>query len=107
MAGWNGKSPDGQQLIVCVPRRRVTSATPLALKHAFPLSAQGERVFQREGCRTCHTPPWYTNNKLLPVRGFAVPAGHRNTYDISTRTIDTDPALTMETRRGTGYYKVP
>ena len=36
-----------------------------------------------------------------------VPAEHRTRYDILNVTVGTDPALTMQTRRGTGYYKVP
>ena len=54
------------------------------------LAVRGEQVFEREGCAVCHTPPLYTNNKLIPVEG-----------------VGTDPGLTMTTRRGTGYYKVP
>jgi hypothetical protein len=71
------------------------------------LSDQGRRIFEREGCASCHTPPLYTNNRLLPVPSFSVPAEHRSKYDIAKSRIDTDPALTLETRRGTGYYKVP
>ena len=33
-------------------------------------AAKGERIFEREGCAGCHTPPHYTNNKLIPVDGF-------------------------------------
>jgi hypothetical protein len=71
------------------------------------LTAQGQQVFEREGCGSCHTPPLYTNNRLLPVRGFDVPGADRARYEIAARVIDTDPALTLGTRRGTGYYKVP
>jgi hypothetical protein len=67
----------------------------------------GRRVFQKEGCATCHPPPHYTNNKLLPVRGFQIPPEHLNKYDILKVPIETDPRLTLQTRRGTGYYKVP
>jgi hypothetical protein len=49
----------------------------------------------------------YTANKLLPVRGFRVPAEHRKRYDILDIDIGTDPTLALETRRGTGYYKIP
>jgi hypothetical protein len=52
-------------------------------------------------------PPLYTNNRLLAVREFSPPAEHGSAYDIATGNIDTDPALTLDTRRGTGYYKVP
>jgi hypothetical protein len=34
------------------------------------LTSHGEQVFNREGCRTCHTPPLYTNNKLTIATGF-------------------------------------
>jgi hypothetical protein len=67
----------------------------------------GRKVFELEGCAGCHTPPHYTNNKLLPVRGFRVPPEHLSKYDILNVPIDTDPRLTLKTRRGTGYYKVP
>jgi hypothetical protein len=71
------------------------------------LAQAGKRIFEREGCGGCHTPPLYTNNKLLPVSGFRVPAEHLTKYDILNVPIDTDPRLTLHTRRGTGYYKVP
>lgn len=71
------------------------------------LAATGKRVFEREGCVQCHTPPLYSNNKLTPAIGFRVPAEHRSKYDILNVVVGTDPALTMQTRRGTGYYKIP
>lgn len=70
-------------------------------------AARGRRVFQRNGCPTCHTPPLYTNNKLTVAKGFVVPEQHRAVYDILPVVVGTDPRLTMETLRGTGYYKVP
>ena len=71
------------------------------------LTAQGERVFKSEGCDTCHPPPRYTDNKLNPVPGFKVPDDHFKQFDILRRSVGTDPALALTTRRGTGYYKVP
>jgi hypothetical protein len=71
------------------------------------VAAAGQKVFEHEGCGGCHTPPLYTNNKLLPVRGFKVPPEHLRKYDILNVPIDTDPRLTLQTRRGTGYYKAP
>jgi hypothetical protein len=71
------------------------------------LASQGQKVFQREGCAACHTPPLYTSNALVPVDGFKVPDGHRQRYDILWSSVGTDPRLAMQTRRGTGYYKVP
>jgi len=70
-------------------------------------AARGKEVFEREGCAGCHTPPLYTNNKLTPGDGFKVPEEHRKKYDILGMSVGTDPNLTMKTRRGTGYYKVP
>jgi mono/diheme cytochrome c family protein len=71
------------------------------------LAAHGQKVFEGEGCAACHTPPLYTNNKLTPVEGFKVPEGHLKKYEILPVSVGTDPNLTMRTRRGTGYYKVP
>jgi len=71
------------------------------------LAGRGRRVFEDEGCGRCHTPPLYTNNKLNPAPGFAVPDDHLRKFDILSRSVRTDPTLTLTTRRGTGYYKVP
>jgi hypothetical protein len=70
-------------------------------------AARGEKLFNREGCSFCHTAPLYSNNKLTPAEGFAVPADHRTKYEILPISVGTDPGLTLKTRRGTGYYKVP
>jgi hypothetical protein len=71
------------------------------------LARRGQRVFQSEGCALCHTPPLYTNNKLMPAGGFIIPAEHKRKYDIMPLSTGTDPNLALRTRRGTGYYKVP
>jgi hypothetical protein len=68
---------------------------------------KGRMVFEREGCATCHSGASYTNNKLMPAPGFKVPEGHMKLYDIIPESIGTDPALALDTRRGTGYYRVP
>jgi hypothetical protein len=70
-------------------------------------AAAGRKVFERSGCAVCHQPPVYTSNKLLPARGFQIPAEHLGKYDVLDVRIDTDPRLTLQTRRGTGYYKIP
>ena len=70
-------------------------------------ASQGQKVFEREGCAGCHTPPLYTSNKLTPAAGFTVPAEHRQKFDVLRVSVGTDPDLTMKSRRGTGYYKVP
>ena len=41
-----------------------------------PGIADGQKVFQREGCGGCHTPPLYTNNRLTLASGFTPPAEH-------------------------------
>lgn len=71
------------------------------------LAIHGERVFEREGCDTCHPAPLYTNNKLTPAGGFTVPEEHHRRFDILRISVGTDPGLALTTRRGTGYYKVP
>jgi hypothetical protein len=71
------------------------------------LAASGQQVFERERCGTCHTPPLYTNNKITPADGFQIPPEHLRTYDILPISMRTEPSLTLKTRRGTGYYKVP
>jgi hypothetical protein len=71
------------------------------------LSEAGKKIFASEGCIGCHVPPLYTNNKLTPAIGFRIPEEHKSRYDILPVVVGTDPRLTMETRRGTGYYKVP
>jgi hypothetical protein len=70
-------------------------------------AAAGKAVFSRSGCAGCHPAPVYTNNKLIPAPGFPIPPDQRLKYDILEVRIGTDPRLTLQTRRGTGYYKVP
>jgi hypothetical protein len=72
-----------------------------------PLAAHGQEVFEREGCAGCHTPPLYTNNKLTLAERFTPPPGADKKYDIMPISAGTDSNLTLKTRRGTGYYKVP
>jgi cytochrome c2 len=68
---------------------------------------RGETIFHDEGCAKCHSPPAYTNNKLIPVEGFVVPDDQPDREHIMSRSIDTDPSLALRTRKGTGFYKVP
>lgn len=72
-----------------------------------PLAQRGEKIFAREGCPGCHTPPLYTNNKLTVGMGFIPAAEDLKKYDVLPISVGTDPDLTTKTRRGTGYYKVP
>lgn len=70
---------------------------------------RGEQIFARSGCASCHTPPTYTNNKLVAVDGFTGVA-HPNAPpadDVMNVKLGLDPGLALRTRKGTGYYKVP
>jgi hypothetical protein len=71
------------------------------------LAARGQKVFERQGCPVCHTPPLYTSNKLTLAEGFTPPPEAESNYDILPISVGTNPNLTLKTRRGTGYYKVP
>ena len=71
------------------------------------LAMRGKRVFEREDCGRCHTPPIYSNNRLTPAVGFDVPDEHFDRFAIENEVVGTDPDLTLRTRRGTGYYKIP
>jgi hypothetical protein len=68
---------------------------------------RGQKIFTREGCGGCHTPPLYTNNRLTPAPGFTPPPDHAGRFDLMPAGVGTDPGLALRTRRGTGYYKVP
>jgi hypothetical protein len=67
-------------------------------------AARGKLLFAWEKCGRCHTPPLYTNNKLVVVEGFESPDGEA---DVMPVRIGVDPRYTLETHKGTGYYKVP
>ena len=78
------------------------------------LVKRGAAIFKEEGCAKCHDPEQgYTNNKLIAAPGFEPPADHPANDDIvltasgAPRRIGSDPTLTLTTRRGTGFYKVP
>ena len=71
------------------------------------LAERGQKILERERCVTCHTPPLHTSNELTPAEGFTVPKDHTKKYNILPISVGTDSNLTLKTRRGTGYYKVP
>jgi mono/diheme cytochrome c family protein len=86
------------------------SLEPAPSPHPFDDQARhGQEIFEEEGCAKCHVPPAYTNNKLIAAPGFEPPLDDPLTaaLDISNRRVNTDPSLTLFTRKGTGYYKVP
>jgi hypothetical protein len=71
------------------------------------LVAQGEKIFRRERCTSCHPPPDYTTAELTLAEGFTLPGGHPNRADVRRRSIGTDSGLALRTRKGTGFYKIP
>jgi mono/diheme cytochrome c family protein len=84
----------------------VYSLSPPPSPHPFDAQAEaGQKLFARERCGRCHTPPLYTNNKLTLAEGFRPPEDA--TEDILHVSVGTDPGLALRTRKGTGYYKVP
>ncbi len=113
--------PDSVRSVVNGPFTRFTDAQAYALaRYLYSLEplpspydfddetmALGEKVFIQEGCISCHTPPDYTNNMLTPAAGFEPSEEAYAKYPIFDISVDTDPGLTLYTRRGTGYYVVP
>ncbi len=88
----------------------VESLGPAPSPHPLnELAKRGQEVFDEEGCAKCHTPPIYTNNKLVAVPGFEPPRDDPRSaaLDVSNRRVGTDPGMALATRKGTGYYKVP
>lgn len=71
------------------------------------LAKRGQKIFEREGCPACHSGPQYTNGKLNPVEGFHAPEDSKTRYDVMDVSVGTDRSLALETRKGTGYYRVP
>lgn len=67
----------------------------------------GEKIFARENCARCHTPPLYTNNKVTLAAGFKPTAQEEEQIDIVNLSVGTDPGLALKTRKGTGFYRVP
>lgn len=43
----------------------------------------------------------------MPVDGFTPPADHRARFDIANTRVGTDPRYALQSRKATGYYKVP
>lgn len=68
---------------------------------------RGRIIFQQEGCVNCHTPPYYSSGQLTPALGFTPLDDLLMQYDIKNTCVGTDPGLTLYTRRGTGFYKIP
>ena len=100
-------SRDSDQALYALALYMYSLRPPPNPNHFGPLAARGQKVFAREGCAGCHTPPLYTNNMLTPVEGYKVTEEQRNAYRILPVVVGTDPYNALNTRRGTGFYKVP
>lgn len=70
-------------------------------------SRAGAKVFERARCGACHTAPLFTNNKLVAADGFEPLREDRARFDVMDRRVGTDPRYALQTRKATGYYKVP
>jgi mono/diheme cytochrome c family protein len=71
------------------------------------MAARGKAVFEREKCGGCHPAPLYTSNKLMAADGFTPAAAERKRLGVSMRRVGTDPRYALQSRKATGYYKVP
>ncbi len=86
----------------------IYSLQPPPNPHPFDDKAKaGRKVFEREACAACHTPPLYTNNKVTLAQGFTPPEDKPSSIDVMPLSVGTDPGLALATRKGTGYYKIP
>lgn len=86
----------------------IYSLQPPANPNPFDDKAHaGQAIFRREGCPNCHTPPLYTSNKITLASGFELPKDKPAALDVLALSVGTDPGLALQTRKGTGYYKVP
>jgi cytochrome c1 len=70
-------------------------------------AAAGKKIFEREGCGGCHAGPTYGNTKLTLATGYTPPRDHPYRSDMLLMSVKTEPAAALETRKGTGLYKVP
>jgi hypothetical protein len=71
------------------------------------LSRHGEEVFKKLECGRCHTPPLYTSNKLTLAEGFEPTPELMKDVDAMAVSLGTDPNLALNTRKGTGFYRIP
>lgn len=86
----------------------VYSLQPPANPNRLDATAKaGAKIFEKAGCGGCHTAPLYTNNKLAAADGFEPTAADRERFDVMERRVGTDGRYALQSRKGTGYYKVP
>jgi cytochrome c553 len=71
------------------------------------LAKRGQELFKRERCARCHSGDAYGGSTLTPVNGFKIPDEHPAADDIYEKSVGTDSNLALNTRKGTGFYRVP
>jgi hypothetical protein len=71
------------------------------------LAKRGQEIFKRERCARCHSGDAHGGSTLTPVDGYMVPDKHPAADDIYDQSVGTDPNLALNTRKGTGFYRVP
>ena len=85
----------------------IRSKRPL-IPNPFDAEANAAKHFHEASpLRQCHTPPFYSNNKLTLAEGFTPSPEERKEFDIMNLSVGTDPGLALKTRKGTGFYRVP
>ena len=85
----------------------IGSLRPPAIPVTNADAANGKRVFMHAACPGCHTPGLFTNNRLTLAEGFHPPEAVMKAYDVMPVSVGTDPGLALQTRKGTGFYRVP
>jgi hypothetical protein len=120
-----GDGPNARSVLANMGLQKGIHRTPDALLYAVALyinslegppnpnqfdaeAKRGQKIFmKRENCAQCHTPPFYSNNKLTLAEGFTPSADEIKELDIMNVSVGTDPGLALKTRKGTGFYRVP
>ena len=57
-------------------------------------SAEGQAIFRREKCESCHPPPDYTTGKLTLAQGYEPPRNHPLWNDIDRVSVGTRVVVT-------------
>lgn len=90
----------GVYLMSLEPAKNPNPAPPARL-------AEGRKIFDREVCLNSHSAPDYTSGKLTLAMGYKPPDDHPDREMILRMTARLDPGLALQTRKGTGFYKIP